>query len=135
MRLFHGAGDGHQSLKGIVEDLCGRNIGGRVVNLLAISAADDQTGIFQLLQVMGDGRTGHPHHHGKIGDTFFAVAQYPKQPQTAAVAELFEDIRKVLKFFDLRQGVKQRLNGLTVIVGQMGMGHCFLSFTIFYIIA
>ena len=74
MKLVYRAGDGHQFLKGIVEDLRSRNMGGFVVNLLAISAADDQTGIFQLLQVMGDGRAGHPHHHRQVGDTFLAVA-------------------------------------------------------------
>ena len=80
-----------------VQQLCLLGVGCTVINLFSAAAADNQSAGFQLLEVVGDGRTAHLHHSGKVDHTFFAVAQKPEDTDAAAVAKLLEKLGNRLK--------------------------------------
>jgi len=61
-----------------------------VVYLFPLPAADQQVAGAQQTQVVGHRRRRHLHDACQLGPTGLAVAQQPKDPQAAGVAELLE---------------------------------------------
>ena len=99
-------------------------IGGLIVDLLALPAADYQPGGAQLTQVVGDGRTAHIHHGGEIYDTFLTVAQQPEELYPAAVVQLAQQLGYQLKCRARGAAGRHLLGGMPVVVGQLVLFHC-----------
>ena len=91
---------------------CSSGIGGVVIDLLAVAAGGQQAAVPEDAEVVGDGRAGHIHHGGDVHHALLAVAQQPENADAVGVAQLPENIGKLLKgvlFFqhladDLRVG-------------------------------
>ena len=67
-------------------------VGGAVIDLLAVAAADQQTALRQRAQMVRDGRAGHLQHRRQIDDAFLLVAEQPEDAHARRVAELLEDL-------------------------------------------
>ena len=115
----------YQILYHVMQQLGLSGAGAFIVYLLAVTAAYDEAGAFEELQMMGQGRRAHVHHDGKIADTFLAVAQYPEQPRAVPVAKLSEYLRYGCKFFCLGHMIKAVLEALTVVMGQYLFFHIY----------
>ena len=65
--------------------------GKAVIDVHALLAPGDHTGITQDSQMLGDGGHVVPHQGLQVTDAFFAVAQGIDHQQTAGMAQGFED--------------------------------------------
>lgn len=91
-------------------------VGGLVIDLLALPAADDQPAVFELAQVVGDGRAAHPHDGGEVDDALLTVAQQPEDAHAAAVAQQLKQVGDDLKVLLLRHGLRLLFQRLSVPV-------------------
>ena len=82
-------------------------VGGFVVHFFAVAAAGDESGAFELLEMMADGGTAHVDHCGNIYDALFTMAEKPEDADAVAVSELFEDVGDELKMVVGRHVFKQ----------------------------
>ena len=70
---------------------------GLVIDLLTFPAADNQVSAAQLAQMVGDGGAAHIHHGRQIDHALLAVAKNPEQLDPAAVTQLAQQFRDLLK--------------------------------------
>ena len=96
-----GAGYFHHFFYPFVQDQYPGILRGPVVDLLALAARADEALIFELPQMVRDGRTAHIHHGGNVDDALFAMAKQPENAQAAAVAEQLKEFGDDLKIFDI----------------------------------
>ena len=107
-----GTGHVHDLLDHLVEQPGLGGVGGVVVHLLAVPPRDQQSAVPKCPQVVGHGGAGHIHHGGDVHHALLTVAQQPEDADAAGIAQLPENIGKLLKgvlFFqhladDLRVG-------------------------------
>ena len=107
-----GTGHVHDLFDELVQQPGLGGVGGVVVDLLAVAAGGQQAAVPEDAEVVGDGRAGHIHHGGDVHHALLAVAQQPENADAVGVAQLPENIGKLLKgvlFFqhladDLRVG-------------------------------
>jgi hypothetical protein len=98
-------------------------VGGLVIDLLALPAADDEPGGPQDLQMVGHGRTAHLHQRRQIDDALLAVAQQPEDLQPAGVIQLFEHVRNGGKFLRSGHFFLSTLKHPAMIMGQAAIAH------------
>lgn len=60
-----------------MQELCLYGISQCVVDFFSLSAAGNQSALFQAPQMMGNGRGAHSGRRRKIADAFLAMAQEP----------------------------------------------------------
>ena len=109
----------------MVEHLCLYRVSSLIIDLFTLPAADDQSGHFQLLEMMGDCRTAHFHKGRDIDDTFFAVAEQPEDPHPAGVGQQAAQSCHRLKALRLLHAMLQpgQLLVVSVPVRQLHMIH------------
>ena len=107
-----GTGHVHDLFDKLVQQPGLGGIGGVVIDLLAVPPGHQQSAVPQGAQVVGHGGAGHIQHGGDVHHALLAVAQQPENADAVGVAQLPENIGKLLKgvlFFqhladDLRVG-------------------------------
>lgn len=107
----------------MVQQLGPLRLGSLIVDLFPVPPADDQAAGLQLLQVVGHRRGAHLHHGGEVDDALFTVAQQPKNPDAAAVPQLFEDVSHCLEIVHAGHLFQLPLHGLSMVVGQLLFFH------------
>ena len=124
LQRFRRAGDLHQLLDHVVQELSFPCVSGPVVYLLAFPAAGDESAGLQLPQMVGYGRAAHIHEGGEVDHALFAVAQKPEDADAAAVAQLLENIRHRLEFACFGHVFQDGLfDDLPMVVGQLLVRH------------
>ena len=121
--MLFGAGDFHNALDGLVEGPTLGGVGGLVIDLLALPAADDEPGGPQNLQMVGYGGATHLHQRGQIDDALLAVAQQPEDFQPAGVVQLLEHIRNGGEFLRSGHFFLSMLKHTPMVVGQAAIAH------------
>ena len=105
---------------------------GVVIHFFSFAAAGDELRAFELLEMVAHSRAGHAHHGRKIDHTFFAMAEQPENTDAVAVGQLFEDLSDRLKIAGLGHLLEGAAGKLSVIVGQVDVGHeAFLLWPLF----
>ena len=127
------AGDVDHLLDHSMQKLRAVVVGGVVIHFFSFAAAGDELRAFELLEMVAHSRAGHAHHGREIDHTFFAMAEQPENTDAVAIGQLFEDLSDRLKIAGLGHLLEGAAGKLSVIVGQVDVGHeAFLLMKPFY---
>ena len=129
---FLGAGDLHGALDHAVQQLRLFALRSLVVDLLAVAAADDQSALTQLAQVMRERGRAHAHHGREVDHALLAVAQKPEKPHAVCVGELAKDQRDGLKILGPAEVLLQfmQMRGVLVLMGKLKRLHISAPFPV-----
>ena len=127
-----GAGDLHGALDHAVQQLRLFALRSLVVDLLAVAAADDQSALTQLAQVMRERGRAHAHHGREVDHALLAVAQKPEEPHAVCVGELAKDQRDGLKILGPAEVLLQfmQMRGVLVLMGKLKRFHISAPFPV-----
>ena len=127
-----GAGDLHGALDHAVQQLRLFALRSLVVDLLAVAAADDQSALTQLAQVMRERGRAHAHHGREVDHALLAVAQKPEEPHAVCVGELAKDQRDGLKILGPAEVLLQfmQMRGVLVPMGKLKRFHISAPFPV-----
>ena len=73
-----------------------------VINFLAGASVNNETGLAQNAQMMGNGGSTHADGNRDVQDAGFAVSQQPQNTQARRVAQLLKDVGGFVKSFFVR---------------------------------
>ena len=120
--MFARAGDLYHLLDHVVQELGLRIFRSTIVDFFAFTAAGDEPGTLELLEMVAHRRAGHADHGRDVDDTFLTVAEEPEDADAVAIAKLLKDIGDDLKIVGCWHLREYMIGELAVVVRQGRVG-------------
>ena len=114
-----------------VDEAGGTGVREFVINFFAGASIDNEAGLAQNAQMVGNGGSTHADGNRDVQDTGFAVSQQPQNAQTRRVAELLKNVGGFVKSFFVRH-VFQELFQISAMVVKLFAGGMDVRFVFRY---